>query len=934
MPPALADRAVLPAFLALALAMAMPATAVAPFSFDSTPGRLPKDVVPLDYLVSIEPNASDRTLRGQESVTLEFRQATATIAFNSLNEVLDHVQLDGKPVKAVASNDEQQLTTVTLAEPAAIGRHTLAFSYQGKIESGPQGLFAQAYVKPDGGKGVLLSTQFEATDARRMFPCWDEPAFRATFQLTVTVPATWATVSNMPVAERVEQGPLATTRFQRTPKMPTYLLEFSAGDLARLAGKSGATPLGLWAVRGQEKDGAIALANAKQILADYNVYFGYPFPLPKLDSIAIPGGFAGAMENWGAITYVDQVLLVTDSSTVADRQTVYSVQAHEMAHQWSGDLVTMGWWDDIWLNESFASWMAAKETDLRNPSWHWWESEDVSKEVAMTADARVSSHAIQQHVANELEANNSFDPEITYSKGEAVLRMLEAYLGPDAFRAGIRAYMKAHAYSNATTADMWNSLSEGGGRRVDQIAADWTEQAGFPVVSVMASCDAEGKRTVALSQKRFLLRGTDPNASRWKIPLQIRSGADSAPAAVLLTEDGQLAAAGRCDEPLSVNAEATGFYRAAYDSATLQTNTKQFRTLARGDRIALLDDQWSLVEAGAQELPTYLALASALGTRVEERAWSQITGALGTIEYDERGTPGHEEFASYARSLIKPVADQLGWTSRPDETPGIQKLRRTVLQDLGTWGDPQVIAEARERFAAFVANRGAIAADDQEAVLSIVARYADAKTFEQLHAVAKSARNETELRRYYTALMRVRDPQLAQAAARIALSDEIPQQAANLRLQLISELVGEHRQLAWRVFTENVDALTAPFSTYALLIIAQYCPASFWDSVPLDQLEAWVKAHVPAEMSSNVARGMETARFKLEERSALVQAADRYLASRPQRAEAGPPQGAGVARSVFPSSYRDGATYPHLARIEGTEDRLSAVGRARAPQAP
>jgi aminopeptidase N len=865
--------------LALAAASAGPASAQAPFSFDSAYGRLPKNVVPIDYTISIVPDATRLTLSGTESVVLDFRQASATIVFNSLHQTLNHVQLDGQPVKSTVSDDKQQLTTVALAKPAAAGRHTLTFSYKGKIETGPQGLFAQPYVKPDGSKGLLLSTQFEATDARRMFPCWDEPVFRAAFQLSATVAADWATVSNMPIASRVVHGKLATTRFQRTPKMPTYLLEFSAGDLAQITADHGGTRFGVWAVRGQEKDGAVALANAQQILADYNDYFGTAFPLPKLDSIAVPGGFVGAMENWGAITYNDQLLLVTASSTVANRQKVFSVQAHEMAHQWNGDLVTMGWWDDIWLNESFASWMAAKETDLRNSGWNWWEREDATKESAMSADARATSHSIQQHVTNELEADNSFDPQITYDKGQAVLRMLEAYLGPEVFRDGIRAYMKAHAYSNATTADLWASLGAASGRKVGDIASSWAAQPGFPLVSVTASCDGAGQRTITLSQKRFLLRGADPNPSHWNVPLQIRSGAEAAPQAVLLTKDGQTAPAGRCDEPLSVNAGAIGFYRAIYDDATLQTNAKYFATLARSDRIALLDDQWALVEAGAQDLPTYLALASSMGERLEERAWTQITMALGTIEYDERGTPGHDAFAAYARSIVKPVADQLGWTSKPDETPGIQNLRRAVLKDLGDWGDAQTIAEARKRFAAFVADRGAIGADDQESVLSIVARYADAAAFEQLHSVAKSARNETELRRYYAALMRVRDPQLAAAAARIALSDEIPRQAATARLNLVLELAGDQPQLAWATFTGNVDAVMTPYANLGPMILARHCPETFWKSVPLDQLEAWMKAHVPEEMSPNVARGMETARFKLDEKAALVQAADRYIAS-------------------------------------------------------
>ena len=869
--------------IGLVLTLAGAASAQAPFSFDSAFGRLPKTVVPIDYTISIVPDATALSLSGEESVVLDVRQATDTIVFNSLNETLDRVQLDGHGVESTVSDDQQQLTTLKLGKPVTVGRHTLTFSYKAKIEKEPQGLFAQPYVKPGGGKGLLLSTQFESTDARRMFPCWDEPAFRATFHLTATVPAAWVAVSNMPVTGRVVNDKLATVTFAVTPKMPTYLLEFSAGDLAETSADVGATRLGVWAVRGQEKDGAIALANARQILGDYNDYFGYPFPLPKLDSIAVPGGFNGAMENWGAITYNDQILLVTASSTVANRQQVFSDQAHEMAHQWNGDLVTMGWWDDIWLNESFASWMAAKETDLRNPGWNWWESEDATKETAMGADARVTSHAIQQHVTDELEAQSAFDTQITYNKGEGVLRMLEAYIGPDVFRDGIRHFMKAHAYSNATTTDLWNALSATSGRDIGAIVSTWAAQPGFPLVSVTASCDLEGGRTITLSQRRFLLSGTDAGDSRWNVPLQIRSGPDAAPEALLLTKDGQTASAGRCDEPLTVNAGAIGFYRALYDDATLRTTTKQFATLSRRDRIALLDDQWALVEVGAQELPTYLALAAGMGDRLEERAWTQITTALGAIEYDERGTAGHDAFAAYARSILKPVAERLGWTSKADETPGIRNLRRVVLEDLGDWGDPQTIAEARKRFAAFVRDRRAIGADDQEAVLSVVGRHADAATFEQLHAVAKSARNETEVRRYYAALMRVHDPKLAAKAARIALSNEIPQQAESLRLPLVLGLVDEHPQLSWATFAENVDVLTAPLTTYAPLTIAQYLPENFWNSVPLDQLEAWIKAHVPAEMSASIARGMETARFKLNEKTRLVQAGDLYIASLAQR---------------------------------------------------
>jgi aminopeptidase N len=876
-------RAIAAIFLVFGVAVAETspalAEAVAPFSFDTAYGRLPKNVVPLDYSISIAPDVAAMTLTGKESIVLKFREATATIQFNSLNQTLDDVRLDGKPVKAVVSNDEQQLTTITLNKPAAIGQHTLRFSYKGKIETIPHGLFAQPYVSPNGNKGLLLSTKFEAVDARRMFPCWDEPAFRSTFELTATVSGDLAVVSNMPIAKRVNQGSLATTTFQRTPKMPTYLLEFSAGDLAAISAESRGVKLSIWAVRGQEKDGAIALANAQQILADYNDYFGYPFPLPKLDSIAVPGGMSGAMENWGAITYNDQLLLVTPSSTVRDRQTIFSVQAHEMAHQWNGDLVTMGWWDDIWLNESFASWRAAKEVDLRNPSWKWWEREDESKENAMRADARITSHQIQQHVTDELQAQSSFDPSITYDKGQAVLRMVETYVGADVFRDGIRAFMKARAYSNATSTDLWNAVSAASGRNIGEIAAGWMELPGFPLVSVAASCDAAGKRTLTLSQQRFLLQGADPKPSNWNVPLQIRSGANGVAQQFLLTKDAQTVTAGRCDEALSVNAGAVGYYRAAYDEQTLQLNTRNFGALPDADRIAILDDEWALVESGQQKLPSYLALASRMGTDLDERAWSQITGALESIEYDVRRTPIHDAFAAYARSIIKPVADQLGWDARADETPGVQKLRRSLIGNLGAWGDQQIIAEARKRFAAFVVDRSAIQADDQGVWLSVVALNADATTFEQLHAIAKTAKNETELRRYYSVLMLVRDPQLAAQAAQMAMSPEIPPQAGSLRLFMLGGMTRENPRLAWATFSQNSEKLTAPFGEMAPLIVAQYTPEIFWDSAPLDEVETWAKAHAPAAMAGSIARGMESARFRFAEKTALAQAAESYLSS-------------------------------------------------------
>ena len=865
--------------LAAAL-LSLPALAGAPFDFDAAPGRLPKNVVPLDYSLAVVPDIDAGTIAGTESVRLRVRAPSPTIVFNSLNERLTDVRLDGVPVSAVESDDAQQLTTVRLAQAVPAGEHTLSFSYTGRLETQPHGLFVQAYVTADGSHRRLLSTKMESTDARRMFPCWDEPAFRSTFELTVTVPAAWAAVSNMPVARRELHGEEATTTFERSPSMPTYLIEFTGGELAALNGRAGDTGLGIWTVRGREPDGRVALADAALILADYNDYFGYSFPLPKLDSLAIPGGFPGAMENWGAITYNDQVLLLGANSTLADRQTVFAIQAHEIAHQWSGDLVTMGWWDDLWLNESFASWRGASETDRRNPSWKWWERQDAARDSAMRSDSRLSTHPIEQPVADELQAANAFD-EITYEKGQSVLRMLESYLGPEVFRDGIRRYMRARALSNATAADLWSALAAASGQDVGQMARDWTGQPGFPLVSVTATC-VRGTRTITLAQRRFLLQAADRDGGHWSIPLRIRSGGD-APRAQLLTRDGEQSAAGRCHEPLSVNADAVGFYRVKYDAATLEANTRAFAAMPDGDRIALLDDGWALALAGQQPLGNYLALVTAMGGNRDARAWEQIAASLGTLEHYERGSRGHAAFTAVARSIVRPVADSLGWDPRAGETPEVARLRRTLHADLGAWDDRQVLDAARRRFARFVSDRKAIPPDDQESILAIVLRSADAATFSQLHAIAQAETDETAQRRDYAALMQVGDPAVAEQAARIALSAEIPPQAAAIRLRLVVLLAGRHPQLAWRTFRDHADELLAPNPKYAPLITAQYVPEYFWEGAAPEEIEAWVRARLPAEMAPNIARGMETLHALRAERAALTPAADPWAAQAPWR---------------------------------------------------
>jgi aminopeptidase N len=865
------------------LGAAAPAGAVvAPFNFDTTPGRLPKSVVPTDYVMALTPDAAAKTLRGTESVALDVRRPTKQIVFNTHDMTIADARLDGTRVARTVTQNDKQLTTLTLARVAAVGRHVLTLAYSGKIEDSSDGLFAQDYRTPDGRTGRMLATQFESTDARRMFPGWDEPAFRATYQLTVTLPAAWTAVSNMPVRTRAVHGATATTAFMRTPKMPSYLVVLTAGDLASISGVgSDGVKQSIWAVKGDEQNGRYALESAQKILPYYEDYFGVKYPLPKLDHIAIPGGFGGAMENWGGITYNENILIHRPDATLGDKQRGFSIIAHEMAHQWNGDLVTMGWWDDIWLNESFASWMAAKATDKFNPEWNWAQGEDASKQSAMNADARSTSHAIQQHVTDELQADASFDPEITYDKGQAFLRMLEAYLGEDTFRAGIRSYMQAHKYSNATTADLWLALGAASKKDVSALAKAWTEQPGFPLISVTAACDASGNRTVTLAQKRFLLDGTDDTANtHWNVPVALASGS-AASAYVLLTSAQQSGIpAGRCSEPLRANAGGVGYYRVAYDAATFETNRAAFASLPDSDKIAMLGDQWNLVRIGAAPLPSFLALANAMGANRNARAWQDIVQPLAELEYDTRGTAQHDAFAAYARNLVAPLVASLGWDVKPGETVATGQLRRSAISALGYWDDPAVIAEARARFDRSVTDPTSTAPEMQAIFIGIVATNADASTFDRLHQLAQAAKDPTLASRYRGALMHVRDPKLAARALDIAISGEIPPQQEGSRFGYVSSAADWNPKLAWSFFQAHSDALTKRFSLFEkMLSLSNRVPATFWNATTPDQLEAWLKANLPARAGEYITKGMTRAKTDGAIRERLREDVRAFLAS-------------------------------------------------------
>jgi aminopeptidase N len=616
------------------------------FAFEKTPGKLPKTVVPLRYDIRIEPDIATAAFTGAETVTIEVRQPVRQIVLNALGLAITDAKLKTTreiPLTAKLDPAEQTLT-FPLDEELPAGRYELALHFAGKLTEQACGLYLAPY-QTGGTTRQALATQMEATDARRMFPCWDEPVFRAEFALTAVIAANLRAISNMPVAaEKPRDDGRREVTFAPTPKMASYLIAFVAGEFEELHDEIDGTQLGVFATPGKREQARYALEATKKILAYYNEYFGLKYPLPKLDQIAIPSTGAGGMENWGCIIYNDSAMLYDPAASAqATRERVFEVVAHEIAHQWFGDLVTMAWWDNLWLNEGFASWMGTKATDHFNPEWKSGCARRAARNGPCALIARATTHPIQQPVKTESQANDAFD-EITYQKGEAVLRMLESWLGEEPFRDGIRAYIQTHAYGSTTTADLWQALEKASGKPVRAFAAGWTEQPGFPVVRVSELPKGDAS-AVQLEQERFTIHQKNPAPLRWQIP--VLYGPAGAPDRAILTLLQERVQAGAVIEPetaVKANMGAVGYYRVAYDPMLSKRLRKAAPHLAEADRLNLLNDAWALAEAGRAPVTDYLDLAAALSDDRSPTVLGQMIGALWGIDGLERGTKNRGRF--------------------------------------------------------------------------------------------------------------------------------------------------------------------------------------------------------------------------------------------------------------------------------------------------
>ena len=856
-----------------------------PFDFAVTPGKLPKQVVPTEYSIRIVPKIDKLTFSGTETVKLEVHTPVRELVLNALEIEVTSVSIDKKqvPQDAVKIDNKNELLRISLSSELSAGAHTLSLSFSGKINQQGRGLFYMRYQEQgSGAKKIALGTQFEPTDARRLFPCWDEPGFRARFQLMAVVPQNWLAVSNMPVeSEKKIDNPEIIgavgkeIRFAMTPSMASYLNVFVAGELDSIETNVAGTQVRVIATKGKAEWGRYALESTAQILNYYNDYFGIHYPLPKLDQIAIPGGFGGAMENWGGITYFESGLLFDpQNSSATTRQRIYEVIAHETAHQWFGDLVTMAWWDNLWLNEGFASWMGTKCTAHFNPQWEVWLEKSVPrdparrigivKETAMEGDARATTHSIQQKVANEAEANSAFD-DITYKKGQSFLRMLESFLGEETFRDGIRRYMQAHKYSNSTTADLWNALREASGKPVVEIAAGWTEQPGFPVVNVKR--EANGK--VALSQERFTINFHDNTGTTWKIPLTYFIDGQSAPATLLMSDKTATLEDVPPDRALKLNVEGAGNYRVAYDDQSWNLLLASLPGMNVPDQVNLLSDAWAFVQVGHQPLSFYTSLVGRLPSSTALGVRDQIVNVFDSINHLLAGAREQEQFRRYARGVLRPTLDTLTFQPKPGEPMTASLLRASLVQELGLLGDEEVIQMCRQNFENYLKDRTSVPADLRPPTFAIAMRYGDAAIFQKLHELGLKTTSTEEKQNYYDALAFTTDPKLIQKSLAIALTDELPTSRAVFMVSKVAR-ESDRPDLAWEFAKKNLKPLIAKVDA---LNANSYLPSLFTffsDPARIEELKAFAQKNLSEPSRKPVEIASDEILFRTDFRKRLI----------------------------------------------------------------
>ena len=751
---------------------------------------LPANVKPRKYRLTLHPDLQTFTFQGEQTVDVEIVAPTARIVLNAAELEIDEVTLrrNGASTSAqsISLDADSETAILDFGRTLSPGPAQLEMKFSGILNDRLVGFYRSEYQDGEGQTRQLATTQFEPTDARRAFPCWDEPAQKAVFDVTLVFDDSLKAVSNTPIVAEASAGPgLKSVRFGETPVMSTYLLAFVVGDLVSVeADAANGTRIGVWTTRGKENQAGFALDTSVKLLGYFNDYFGIPYPLPKLDHIAIPDFAAGAMENWGCITYRETALLVDpDSSSAGTRQRVAEVVAHEMAHMWFGDLVTMEWWDDLWLNESFASWMGTKSVDWLFPEWEMWtQFVNMDTNRALSLDGLKNSHPIEQEVKNPAEVSQLFDA-ISYSKGGSVLRMLENFLGPEVFQGGLFRYLKGHEYGNARTQDLWAALEEESGLPVTSIMNSWVLQTGYPVLQVEADRRADEVQ-LSLTQERFvydrLLGDEEPNPEVWQVPVSVSGPGQSSASTVMDSREAviSLAAARPSEDWYKINSDQTGFFRVNYSGEDWQRLAQAIGALAlpATDRLGIQNDAYALSRAGLLPITQFLELAGSYSGETDASVWSDLASNLRDIEQLIAGEAVHPAYQRFGRELFGPAARRAGWTPRPEDGHLDSLLRSTVLGQSGSYNDQETLAQASDLFRQYLENPEAVHPDLRGIVFSLAAQAGDRATYDQLWELEERTGLQEEKIRLLLAMSRFQDVELLNDTLESALSSRVRSQ--------------------------------------------------------------------------------------------------------------------------------------------------------------
>jgi hypothetical protein len=843
-------------------------------------GTLAHTAIPSHYSIAIRPDATAMTFDGDVAIDLDVPQAVPAIVLNAAHLTVRSARLidaAGHAVPlAITAVPADEAVSLAAPRPIAPGHYRIEGHYVGQIGTQADGLFALDYTGNDGKPTRALFTQFEPSYAREFAPMFDEPSYKATFDLSVVVPQGRLAVSNMPIAREEPAGKgLSKVTFRTTPKMASYLLFFGTGDFERKTKMSSAgVEAGIVAPRGSGAQADFALNELAGLIPYYNAYFGQAYPLPKIDNIAGPGQseFFSAMENWGAVfTFQRDLLDDPRTTSPSSREFIAVAQAHEVAHQWFGDLVTMAWWDDLWLNEGFASWMENKATDHFHPDWFELLTRVSGREAAMGLDAFRTTHPVVQRIRTVDEANQAFDA-ITYQKGEAVLAMLEAYAGADTWRDGIRAYMAAHKFGNSHTADLWAAVEAAGAKGLTTIADDFTKQPGIPLVRVADQQCANGKTTLSLVQGEFTRdRVGEPSTRRWHVPLLVSVGG-GAPVRRIVDGQADLTLDG-CG-PVVINAGQLGYYRSLYTPAGLAALTTNLAHLPPIDQSGLVADQLELAYAGYQPMAGALDLLAAVPGDANPRVADLAVGRWVGLYDRLSGTDDAQGLlAARVGRLWQPRLAALGYDPRPTDRAPDAILRSTLVSGLGRLGQADVVAAAKARFAALDHDPHALDGPLKMDWIRIVARNAGAAEWDKLAAMAAASTSTVERSDLYAQLGAVRDPALAARALDLALTDRPGKTTSAAMIAAVAAL---HSEQAFDFFVAHRDAVLALLDASARTTFVERLASRADSPAMVDKLTAY-EATLPADAKPPVERALARLKERLATKTRVTRETAQWL---------------------------------------------------------